>query len=100
MSVRVLQPTTQTATAVLMLYNKMFKGILPYHCRVTQWQIDRLKFILSKYGRKRVCVVFRYILSEINLRGIDNMAYMNLTFILLNFQMLLDKAYQKKHEQT
>lgn len=74
--------TIHTVRAVIRLYGKMFG---PWY-RPTLKTNDRIISVCQKYGRKNVCVVFRFVKAKI-LYGFD------LDFILCNFQGFLNEAY-------
>ena len=72
----------------------MFQGYLPPCNRISSMIKRQTTENLRKYGREKVCVLFRFILSEISTKGVDIFWYDSFGDIMgRKFPILLHRAY-------
>ena len=88
--------TVHTVRAVVRLYNKMFDGIYPPLIRLSKINKERITKVVQKYGRKNVCVVFRFLRSEVEIHGKDAFRTLDLGYIIGFFPRLLYTAYHNR----
>ena len=91
--------TEQTVNATRKLYNKMFADYYPPCVRVSNSLKMKTIEVLQKYGRKKVCILFRFILSEIRLYGMDKFRFFSFNYLMTNFAPLLYYAYHYGKER-
>lgn len=91
--------TEQTVNATRKLYNKMFADYFPPCVRVSNLLKTKTIEVLRKYGRKKVCILFRFILSEIRLYGMDKFRFFSFSYLMTNFAPLLYSAYYHRKER-
>lgn len=86
--------TKHTVVAVVKLYNKMFAEYYPPCIRIPNSLLIQTMEVLRRFGRRKVCILFRFILSEIQLNGVNKIPFFSFMDLMTFFPSLLCRAYR------